>query len=121
MHLVHFVTRDRVRLSSIGGRSIRAGTICEQFELQERLPHQEREYVDVDVSMRQVTKSAVCVSSLMIDEIKRIIKDSEIVKYVVALPCPRVRIRSNALQGRRHQMAAEEQGRPTGTGNSDGQ
>ena len=33
------------------------------------------------------TKFAVCVSSLMIDEIKRIIKDSEIVKYVQVLMC----------------------------------
>lgn len=31
----------------------------------------------------------VCVSSLMVTEIKRIIKDSEIMKYVASLSCPR--------------------------------
>ena len=42
--------------------------------------------------------SAVCVSSLIIAEIKRIIKESEIMKYGIHLPG--IRLRANVHEGK---------------------
>jgi hypothetical protein len=81
-------------------------------------------------SSTRLTSVTVCVSALMIQEIKRIIKQSEIMKYVFA-PFPsqeyplgsqkrwrNLQLTSN--QGRRHEVAAEEQGRPARTGDQIG-
>jgi hypothetical protein len=55
-----------------------------------------------------INQLVVCVSHLVVREIKKIIKDSEIMKYAVK----RIQTTTttlNLFQGRRRQMAAEEQ------------
>lgn len=59
----------------------------------------------------------MCVSSLLIAEIKRIIKDSEIMKYGLAIHSHRRRVMLTGFKGRRLEMASEKQGRTTGIGN----
>ena len=62
----------------------------------------------------------VCVSSLMVQEIKRIIKESEVLKYVsISKPhcCPGKAAVLTIAQRRRHEMAAEEQRWQTGARN----
>lgn len=55
----------------------------------------------------------VCVSDVLVAEIKRIVKDSEILKYVSSYDTLE-ELSANLIQGGRHQMAPEEQGRPSG-------
>lgn len=59
--------------------------------------------------------SQVCVSSSMIQEVKRIIKDSEILKYAIRGGISRATA-NRATQGGRFKMAAEEQGWTARTG-----
>ena len=57
-------------------------TLREQFELPQRFPDPQRKWVfRVDCSIHNALIYVVCVSSLLISEIKRIIKESEIMKY----------------------------------------
>lgn len=76
--------RFRVRLSSLRRRKKRFRTLCQQFQLSKRFPDPQRKYV-VDgilcVFLRLTLFFIVCVSSLMVEEIKRIIRTSEIMKY----------------------------------------
>jgi len=74
----------RVRLSSVGRWEKRECSLCKQLQLPQRLPDQKREYVERE-QLEQVYDiyadlRIVCVSSLLIQEIKRIIKESEIMK-----------------------------------------
>ncbi|KAI9645010.1 hypothetical protein NHQ30_007047 [Ciborinia camelliae] len=74
----------RIRLSSIRGWKKRVRTLCQQFQLSKRFPDSERKYVAQSilwVFLQSLTlRFIVCVSSLMVEEIKRIIKTSEIMK-----------------------------------------
>ena len=62
----------------------------------------------------------VCVSSLLISEIKKIIKDSEIVKFVGIWSSTFAPASWHESKGGRHQMASEKQGWSTGTRDQNG-
>ncbi|TPX11597.1 uncharacterized protein E0L32_007808 [Thyridium curvatum] len=80
------VSRIRVRFPGGRRRPERGGAVCQQLELPQRQSDQERESVLTapnTASWGKITDSdniAVCVSSLVIDEIRRIVKSSEIMK-----------------------------------------
>lgn len=76
----------RVRLPRCRRRPLSDSTLRKQLELQERLADPEGEYVEEPLydawhEHQILTGTTVCVSSLMVSEIKKIIKDSEILKY----------------------------------------
>jgi hypothetical protein len=76
---------SRVRFSSTRRRQECICAICKQLQLPKWFPHPERKCVDNLPTTQNSTDlafSTVCVSSLLIDEIKRIIKTSEIMKYI---------------------------------------
>ncbi len=81
---------NRVRLQSSRGWKERVCSICEQLQLSKWFPNPERECVNGSTIPSRIgltwASLPVCVSSLMVDEIKRIIKTSEIMKYVSCNP-----------------------------------
>ena len=73
----------RIRLSSLGGWEKRIRTLCQQFQLSKRFLDPQRKYVVHDalwISRELTLWFIVNISSLLVEEIKRIIKTSEIMK-----------------------------------------
>lgn len=73
----------RIRLSSPRRREKRIRTLCQQFQLSKRFLDSQRKYVvhnTLGMSLELTLLFIVNISSLLVEEIKRIIKTSEIMK-----------------------------------------
>jgi protein mago nashi len=79
---------NRVRFPRPERRQQRHGALRQQLQLPQRLSDPQRECVPPLCTATQLLTPTptVCVSGLMIKEIKRIIKESEIMKYPVPPP-----------------------------------
>lgn len=73
----------RIRFSSLRRWKKRIRTLCQQFQLSKRFLDPQGKYVVYDaiwISLKLTLRLIVNISSLLVEEIKRIIKTSEIMK-----------------------------------------
>lgn len=75
------LTPARIRLPRPRRRPQRLGPLCQQLQLPQRLADPEREQVAQALSLEAMLTRAVCVSDALVAEIKRIVKESDILKY----------------------------------------